>query len=209
MLEIFIPLTVKTNNLEINNVSKLFLDTLKNNFSSLELIDFESKYINWLKLQINKFDNDLVILCNWEFGEDYFINYDLIDNPNIITFWTKFIWINDLLKKIEKIDLKISEIIDFLNSNKLLTNSKKQEILEKIKYSFFSLSWILFLLYSLKEKSDENIKQLSDYSWKIEYEAQAKLLSETSKLKSIELNETIVKLEEKVKLFIEVISKFI
>lgn len=209
MLEIFIPLTVKTNNLEINNVSKLFLDTLKNNFSSLELIDFESKYINWLKLQINKFDNDLVILCNWEFGEDYFINYDLIDNPNIITFWTKFIWINDLSKKIEKIDLKISEIIDFLNSNKLLTNSKKQEILEKIKYSFFSLSWILFLLYSLKEKSDENIKQLSDYSWKIEYEAQAKLLSETSKLKSIELNETIVKLEEKVKLFIEVISKFI
>jgi len=209
MLEIFIPLTVKTNNLEINNISKLFLDTLKNNFSSLELIDFESKYINWLKLQINKFDNDLVILCNWEFGEDYFINYDLIDNPNIITFWTKFIWINDLSKKIEKIDLKISEIIDFLNSNKLLTNSKKQEILEKIKYSFFSLSWILFLLYSLKEKSDENIKQLSDYSWKIEYEAQAKLLSETSRLKSIELNETIVKLEEKISLFIEVISKFI
>jgi hypothetical protein len=60
--------------------------------------------------------------------------------------------------------LNIAEITGILNSDNLLTNSKKEEILEKIRNSFFALSGVIFLLYSLKEKTDNNLDELNNYS---------------------------------------------
>jgi hypothetical protein len=53
------------------------------------------------------------------------------------------------------------------------------------------------------------LSDLKKYSWKIEYEAQAMLLKETSLTKSIELKANIDKLEWKIEMFTDIISKII
>jgi len=209
MLEIFIPTIIKNNNLEINKISDNFLSVLKNNFSGFKITEFSSTFFEWIKIIWKKIDEDLIILCNWEFWENYFLDYDIIDNKEIKSLWIKIIWQNKIWEEIQKIMLNIAEITGILNSNILLTNSKKEEILKKIKHSFSALSWVIFLLYSLKEKADENLEELEKYSWKIEYEWQAVLLKETSLTKSIELKANIDKLEWKIEMFISVINKLI
>ena len=207
MLEIFIPTKIKNKNLEINNISKNFIKVLKESFKEVELTSFDSKFFEWIKLFSKNLDKDLVILCNWEFWENYFIDYDF--TKNLEEIWTKILWENKIQTKIEEIEINISEITQILKSNKLLTNSKKQEILNKIKQSFFALSWVIFLLYSLKQETQKNFEELNNYSWNIEYEAQAEFLKETSLTKNIELQASIDKLEDKVEMFIWVISNFI
>jgi hypothetical protein len=209
MLEIFIPTWIKNQKLQINNIPDKLLKILENSFLELEIINFESTFFNWIKLNSKKIDKDLIILCNWEFWENYFLDYDNLENKNIITSWIKIIWENQIWEKIQKIMLDIAEITWILNSNNLLTNSKKEEILIKITNSLFSLSWVIFLLYSLKEKTQENLDELNNYSWKIEYEWQASLLKETSLTKNIELQANIDKLEGKIEMFIWIITKLI
>jgi len=209
MLEIFIPTLIKNNNLEINKISNNFLSVLENNFSDFKITEFSSTFFKWIKIIWKKIDEDLIILCNWEFWKHYFIDYDIIDNKEIKSLWIKIIWQNKIWEEIKKIMLNIAEITWILSSDNLLTNSKKEEIFQKIKNSFFALSWVIFLLYSLKEKTDKNLEELENYSWKIEYEWQAVLLKETSLTKSIELKANIDKLEEKIEMFIGVISKII
>ncbi|MDQ7022140.1 MAG: hypothetical protein Q9M97_01160 [Candidatus Gracilibacteria bacterium] len=105
--------------------------------------------------------------------------------------------------------LDIADVTGILNSDKLLTNSKKEEILIKITNSFFSLSGVIFLLYSLKDKTQNNLNELNNYSGKIEYEGHASLLKETSITKNIELKANISKLEGKIEMFIGVINNLI
>jgi hypothetical protein len=54
----------------------------------------------------------------------------------------------------------------------------------------------------LKDKIENNLEKLNNYSGKIEFEAQSSLLRETSLTKKIELNANINKLEGKVEMFI-------
>lgn len=209
MLEIFIPTLIKNQKIQINSISDNFLKVLKNSFSNLKISNFESKFFSGIKIENNVFDEDLIILCNWEFWNNYFINYDFTKKINIKIFWIKIIWENKIWENIQKIMLDIAEITAILNSDKLLTNSKKEEILVKIKNSFFSLSGVIFLLYSLKEETEKNLKELNNYSGKVEYEWEAILLKETSLTKDIELKANIDKLENKIEMFIWVISKLI
>jgi len=211
MLEIFIPTLIKKQKLEINKISNNFLNVLEKLKIENNLIvkNFESTFFEWIKINSKNFDQNLIILCNWEFWNNYFIDYDFSKKINTEIFWVKIIWQNKIWEEIQKIMLNIAEITGILNSDNLLTNSKKEEILVKIKNSFFALSWVIFLLYSLKEKADENLSDLENYSWKVEYEAQAMLLKETSLTKSIELKANIDKLEWKIEMFIDVISKII
>jgi hypothetical protein len=209
MLEIFIPTWIKNQKIQINNISDVFLDVLKNNFSEAEVNKFESTFFSGIKINLENFDENLIFLCNWEFWENYFLNYDFTKKINTEIFWIKIIWENKIWENIQKIMLNIAEITWILNSDNLLTNSKKEEILVKIRNSFFALSGVIFLLYFLKEKADENLVDLENYSWKIEYEAQASLLKETSITKSIELKANIDKLEGKIEMFISVINNFI
>jgi len=209
MLEIFIPTLIKKQKIEINNLSNNFVDILKKSFSEIEITNFESTFFSWIKINTEILDENLIILCNWEFWENYFINYDFIKNINTQIFWIKIIWENKISDNIQKIMLNVAEITWILSSDNLLTNSKKEEILVKIKNSFFSLSGVVFLLYSLKEETEKNVDELTNYSWKIEYEWQALLLKETSITKNIELKANIDKLEGKIEMFIWVILKFI
>ena len=209
MLEIFIPTLIKEHKLEINNISDKFLSILDSNFLKIEISNFESSFFSGIKININNFDEDLIILCNWEFWNNYFIDYDFTHKMNTQIFWIKIIWENQIWDNINKIMLDVAEITWILNSDNLLTNSKKEEILIKIKNSLFSLSWVVFLLYSLKEKIENNLKELSNYSGKIEFEAESSLLKETSLTKKIELKANINKLEEKIEMFISIITKLI
>jgi len=213
MLEIFIPIWIKKQKIQINKISNKFLKVLKNSFSGLELKKFDSTFFEWIKINSKNLDKNLIILCNWEFWENYFLDYDifspLLSKERLGEIWTRIIWENKIWEKIQEIIINITDITWILNSNKLLTNSKKKEIIKKITSSFFTLSWIIFLLYFLKEKTKQNLQDLSNYSWKVEYEAEASLLKEISITKSIELQASIDKLEGKIEMFIEVIRKFI
>ena len=136
------------------------------------------------------------------------MDYDYIEN-NFEFLAMKIIWENKISKKINEIMLNISKITWQLNSNKLLTNTKKEEIKSKIDNSFFTLSWIIFLLYSLKKETENNLEELKQVNGKPEYEWQAMLLSETSITKKIELEAAIDKLETKIELFIDTIKSLI
>jgi len=207
MLEIFIPTKIK-NYSEINVLQKNFLDILENKFNDLKIEKFESKFFEWIKIYSKNFNENLIILCNWEFGENYFIDFDYTKN-NFEFLGTKIIWENKIWEKIENIEKNISEIIKLLNSNNLLTNTKKQYIKNKINSSFFALSWVVFLLYLLKKQTDKNLQDLQNINSSIEYEAQASLLAETSKTKQIELQAQIDKLEKRVDFFIDTVKKLI
>lgn len=211
MLEIFILTNIKDYS-KINNISDNFFDVLNNNdkeiFKKLKLEKFESKFFEWIKISSDIFLKELIILCNWEFWEDYFINYDPIEY-NFHSLWTQIIWESKIWEKISKIMLNIAEVTGMLNSNKLLTYSKKDDIKKKIDSSFFTLSGIIFLLYSLKQKTENNLEDLKNVKWKSEYEWQAMLLSETSITKKIELQAAIDKLEWKIELFLSTIKSLI
>ena len=209
MLEIFIPTWIKNQKLNINKISDNLIKILENSFSEIKISNFESTFFSWIKINTEILDENLIILCNWEFWENYFINYDFTKKINTKIFWIKIIWENKISENIQKIMLNIAEITGILSSDNLLTNSKKEEILVKIKYSLFSLSGIIFLLYSLKKETENNLEELNNYSWKIEYEWQALLLKETSITKNVELKANIDKLEGKIEMFIWVILKFI
>ncbi len=213
MLEIFIPIWIKKQKVQINDISDNFLNVLKNSFIDLEIINFESTFFEWIKIISKNLDENLIILCNWEFWNNYFIDYDisspLLPKEGLGEVWIKIIWQNKIWEKIQKIMLNISEITWILNSDKLLTNTRKNKILIKIRNSFFALSGVIFLLYSLEEKIEKNLEELNSYSWKVEFEGQASLLKETSLTKSIELKANINKLEGKIEMFIWVIGKLI
>lgn len=213
MLEIFIPTQIKNNKLEINRISANFLDAVKTLHWKVQ--NFESTFFSGIKINTEIFNENIIILCNGEFWKKYFLDYD-IDSPSLEErivgrgiLWVKIIWNNEIWNDIQKIMLNIAEITGILSSENLLTHSKKQEIVEKIQITFFSLSWVVFLLYELKEKAQENYDELSTYSWNIEYEWQAQLLKETSLTKNIELQASIDKLEGKIEMFIWVIWKIL
>ncbi len=214
MLEIFIPTYLKNKSLEINKISTNFKGAVKKLWWKIE--EFESTFFRGTLVSTKKYSEDFIILCNWEFWEYYFLDYD-ISSPlqrgarggDLFTSGTRIIWQNQISQRLNKIMLHVAEITEILSSNNLLTNTKKEEILAKIKHTFFSLAGVIFLLYGLQKKATQNLEELENYSWKAEYEWQAALLKETSLTKSIELQAAIDKLEGKIEMFIWVIGKLI
>jgi len=211
MIEIFIPTVLKLWNwdkLDINYISKNFINILNNDIIDINLSWFESIFFDWIKLSWDWFSEDLIILCNWLFWKHYFADYDFFWD-DFHCLWTKIIWENQIWERIEFISENINFIIQSLKWDELLTNSVKNKISFKIKETFFVLSWIIFLLYSLKEKTENNITELSNYNWLAEYEWESRLLLETSITKKIELETSISLVESKIELFIWTIKKII
>jgi len=200
MLEIFIPIEIKWYQ-KINDIRDEFFNIIKENFDNLQVQDFDSTFFSWVFLKLDYFSEDLIVLCNWEFYNHYFVDFDYLEN-SFDFLWVKILWENQISDKIWEIMQDFTQITSMLNSNNLLTNSKKELIKNKVTNSFFSLSWVFFLLYSLLIETQNNIKELEKLEWKVEYEWQAMLLNETQKTKQIELQAWIDKLEWKVEIFI-------
>jgi hypothetical protein len=207
MCEIFIPERL-FDKIIINNISNNFLTLIQKNFEILEYKDFETQYCIWKSIKIKNPDQDILSLFNWEFWENYYIDYDFF-KYSFETLWLQILKPESIWDNIWKISLQCNEIMQELSSIKLLTNSKKNEIHKKIEKIFFTISWILFLLYNLREKTIENLDELWNYTWEIEYEWQALLISESAQTKKIELSAQIIKFEEKSMLFYQAIEKII
>lgn len=205
MWEIFIP-EIIFDKICINNIQENLLNLLEKHFEILEKRDFKSTYCIWKYLKIKDLNQDILSLLNWEFWETYFVDYDFLKQDFEIS-WTKILKPENITKNIIQISEQFAEITQELSSNKLLTNSKKKDIQLKIEKTFFTISWILFLLYNLREKSQDNCKQLWEYSGNIEYEGQAALIAESAKTKHIELTAQIDKFETKSEIFFQAIQK--
>lgn len=205
MWEIFIPEKI-FENIIINNISDHFLKLLKDNFTILEIKEFESVYCTWKYIKVPNINQDILSLLNGEFWEIYFVDYDFLKNDFVIS-GTKILKPEQITQNILQISEQFDEITQDLSSSKLLTHSKKQDIQNKIEKIFFTISWILFLLYNLRDKSIENYKELWEYNGNIEFEAQAELIWESAKTKQIELSAQITKFEAQSELFFQTIQK--
>lgn len=209
MMEVFIPIDLKYDNdktFAINNFSKKNKDLLEKNFDLVSKKEFNSTFFDWIFLQTKELDEDLVVFLNWVFGNFYFLDYDYF-SFSLESFGTKILKIDETLNKIPEITQIFENIIWDLQSEKLLTNTKKETMKNDIRKAFLTLSGVFFVLYNLREKTIENLWELQNYNWEVEYEAEASLLSETWKTKKIELDATISSLENKLKLFLEVVGK--
>ncbi len=204
MLKVFIPEKI-FKKFSINSFEKLNLENLEKNFKNLKITDFQAKFIEGKYFELDE-DLDFLVFCNGFFWKKFFYEMDFT-HKQIFTFWKSFYNDKNYFDDFEKISEDFSYILKELNSSKLLTNSKKQEFLEKINYSFFLLSGIYFNLFVLLQKTEKNIFELENLNEKSEYEATATLIVETSKTKKVELEAEIQVFEEKLKLFYEITSK--
>jgi hypothetical protein len=205
MWEIFIPEKI-FDKICINNIQENLLDLLETHFEISKISDFKSTYCSWKYFKIKNINQDILSLLNWEFWETYFVDYDFLKHDYDVS-WTKILKPENITKNILQIWEQFNQITQDLSSNKLLTNSKKQDIHLKIEKIFFTISWILFLLYNLREKTRANYKELWEYNGKIEYEGQAALITESVKTKEIELSAQIDKFEAKSEIFFQTIQK--
>ncbi|MDQ7022139.1 MAG: hypothetical protein Q9M97_01155 [Candidatus Gracilibacteria bacterium] len=103
MIEIFIPTLIKNQELQINKISDNFLNAIK--IFDLKIETFESTFFSGIKIKSKIIDKDLIILSNGEFGNNYFIDYDILENKNIITSGIKIIGQNQIGENIQKLCL--------------------------------------------------------------------------------------------------------
>lgn len=211
MIDIFIPTKIKLwddDYLNINIISNNFLNLLKNNFFDINISWFDSNQFEWIKLYWDNFSEDLIILCNWLFWEHYFADYDFFWF-DFNCLWSKIIWESQIDEKIELIISDISYILNILSWDKLLTNSVKSSVSNKIKQTFFLISGLVYILYNLKYKTQKSIEELNNYDWLEEYEWQSKLLLEPLVTKKLELEASIGRIETQIWFFIWSIKKLI
>ncbi len=208
MWEIFIPEKI-FDIIHINNIWENILQIFEKHFWKYTKQSFESTYCKWIKFEFEQLDQDLVSILNGEFGKFYFIDYNF-DKQNIITHGKKILWIWDIWDEIKSIENKFEKIIQELSSNNLLTISKKEKIHKNIKETFFTISWILFLLYWLKQKIIENLNDLENIDDnQIELKSQAALLRENNITKKIEIQAQIYTFEAKSQLFFQTIHSLL
>lgn len=204
MLEIFIPEKVNKK-LTINTFSKEQQDVLMESFEWLEVFDISYPFLEWTFLQLPYFDQDLLVYANGMFGKTFFYEYDVLEHTAYSTGISFYTW-EQFLSELQSISGNIENIMKDIQSNKLLTNSKKDEIREKIETTFFTISGVYFSLAQLLYKTERNIWKLEDIGEGIEYQAQWELLKETSTTKQVELEAQLKKLEGKAQLFFDAIA---
>jgi len=204
MLEIFVPQKIFWK-MSLNTFEIKDLIMLKNAFS-LNYEEFRTEIISWTVLKISDNDEDIFIFANWAFWKRYFYDFDYWESRYSV-FWKSFYHKDNYFSDLKNIEKEIFYVKEVLESNNLLTNTKKEELRKKVEDVFFLISWVYFHLYSLLDETNENIFDLENIDWKIEYEATASLIIETSKTKKVELEAVISGFEEKIKMFYGVISK--
>lgn len=209
MLEIFIPTEI-FETLSIHVVSSRLLSLIKGHFA-VTITPFESSFFRGYHIRTSEFQ-DIVTLCNGQFGTGYFIDYDW-KNTKIISLWKCFFQPDSIGQELATISANFDSIVQTLNSESLLTNTKKEESIKKIKNWFFLLSGVVFNLVELRRKVRDNIHELEvitkDPEQEIEYQSHGELLVETLRTKEIELTASIETLEQKVAIFIDATKHYI
>lgn len=210
MLEIFIPTKIK-DSIIINTIDPKFKEILSDNFWVL-WIDFREGFFEWIHWIAKDFSLDIIIACNWAFWSRYFVDYDW-QKDSICSLWQYFFDSEILGGEINSIAKNYEEIVSILSSYSLLTNSSKQEIIDKIGSSLFLISWIAFMLQNLLNKTQENIRDLDTIAnskdEKVEYRASASVLIESPKTNEAELKSQIDILNLRAWEFIELSNKFL
>lgn len=204
MIKIFIPQKIFWK-MSLNTFEIKDLIMLKNAFS-LNYEEFRTEIISWTVLKISDNDEDIFIFANWAFWKRYFYDFDYWESRYSV-FWKSFYHKDNYFSGLKNIEKEIFYVKEVLESKNLLTNTKKEELRKKVEDVFFLISWVYFHLYSLLDETNKNIFDLENIDWKIEYEATASLIIETSKTKKVELEAVISGFEEKIKMFYGVISK--
>lgn len=208
MFEAFIPLEIKWE-LVINRPDSSFFDIMKTDLW-VEIISYSSDFFSWVHIIWRNNINEVIIVLNWTFWNRYFIDADW-QKKTLTVLWDRFYSPDILGKELNNIVADFDSIIKTLKSDKLLTLSKKEEILKKVKDSFFFLSSIDFTLNNLLDKTLANMKDLEDIAKdsKVEFEWNSLLLLETLKTKKIELEAQLSTLGDKTKLFISAVSSLL
>lgn len=210
MFEIFVPTNIK-NTLKIQDFPEKIRFLTEEKFS-IKWNYFDSKILQWFNLTANSNLEELIIISNWSFGSRYFIDYDW-QNNNIEILGNIIMKPEKLSQEINNITNYFDEIKNILNSNNLLTFSKKDLIIDKIKDSYFTLSWLIFNLYNLLSKTEENLNELQKIQnnkeiW-VEFSWNSIIFKETLETKKIELEKEISNLELRTESFIDVTKKFL
>ncbi len=210
MLEIFIPTEIP-DILSLHLIEPGFFSLVKAHFP-VTITPFESPFFQGFHIQTTSESQDIVSLCNGSFWTDYFIDYDW-QNSQITSLGKRFFQPDSIGMELTSISNDFDSIVQTLSSDYLLTKSKKEESIRKIKHSFFLLSGVVFNLVELRRKVRENIHELealaNDSEQKIEYQSHGALLIEPLRTKEIELTASLGTLEQKVALFIDATKHFI
>lgn len=191
---------------------KSLLDDFINNFS-LKL-DFVSLWCisgYFWDVSDKDFINVLPIL-NWLTWKYFFYNSLNIQISQNYIFWKNILDFEYDDKEIFNNSKKIENIKLELDSDKLITNSKKEEFSQIILTSIYSIWWFLIKTFFLMEEMISNKNDLkkiiSDPNWLNEYKAQADLLDKITfdKLDLIKARFDILNLE--LNSFAEILHKY-
>ncbi|PZM83592.1 hypothetical protein DLH72_03630 [Candidatus Gracilibacteria bacterium] len=206
MFKIFIPTEI-FDDFSLNFLNENNLKSLANNFENLKITDFHTKYISGKILENPLYDEDLIIFANGEYGKKYFYDADFTQE-NIPAFGYYFYKDNGYFSELKNIEKEIFEIKRILESKNLLTKSKKEMFLDRIIWIFFLLSGMYFNIFTLLEKTNQNIRELQNIDGKPEFEGTVELIIEAAKTKKIELESSLQSFENHISSFYEIIKKY-
>lgn len=171
----------------INNIKDIdFIDESKfqNVFDLSESI-YIWKHIYWWVLNISKQEFvDKLPLLNGFVNKYWFINEVILPiDSNLIELQNIYEIVFEQ-EKIEQIPDKVREIKAFLESWKLLTNSKKQEFKQILYDSIYlilqNIIKLYFIVFEAVKNKQELKKMINSENILAEYKAQANLLETTS-----------------------------
>ena len=195
----------------INNIKDIdFIDESKfqNVFDLSESI-YIWKHIYWWVLNISKQEFvDKLPLLNGFVNKYWFINEVILPiDSNLIELQNIYEIVFEQ-EKIEQIPDKVREIKAFLESWKLLTNSKKQEFKQILYDSIYlilqNIIKLYFIVFEAVKNKQELKKMINSENILAEYKAQANLLETTS---TINIEKMINQLDFLIK-HINIVSEF-
>lgn len=195
----------------INNIKDIdFIDESKfqNVFDLSESI-YIWKHIYWWVLNISKQEFvDKLPLLNGFVNKYWFINEVILPiDSNLIELQNIYEIVFEQ-EKIEQIPDKVREIKAFLESWKLLTNSKKQEFKQILYDSIYlilqNIIKLYFIVFEAVKNKQELKKMINSENILAEYKAQANLLETTS---TINIEKMINQLDFLIKQ-INIVSEF-
>lgn len=140
---------------------------------------------SWFFWDIKKSKFEIILpILNWLVWKYFFYSWIDLDINEKYIYWKNILDFEYNEKQVQENNDKILLIQKELNSNLLITNSRKEEYAKFILNAIYDIGWFLIKTYFLIDEIIINKKELQNIlnnpNWLQEYKAQAKLLDETS-----------------------------